>query len=441
MGSQQNVVFDSQQSDTNNVEYVNSGNLGNGVDQCVQPRIPTIESYLYPSQFNLPQFSVNPTFDLNRVHAPCPAFTSDQIYQSGFSLPTQYAGQIPSFDSQVPNSSKKSKTSNDAPNICRQSQTGYRFWSVEEDVALTKSYLYVSVDAIVGKDQTLPKLWDRILQVWRGHMGTYNEKRGCNSLSCRWNTIQTAVCKFHSLYESLERAPRSGSNTMDMKREALNMYKQLGDGTSFKFEHCWEIMKDNPKWCSAQLTKTGSSKKAKSVGANAAPSPSVANAAEISSSHEPDHTNVGSSGEKIINDENGLDRPLGRKGSKEKKKKMKEQQGVVDVLTSFQSSFEKQYMYNERNLEWRQQMLQKELELKEKAQLLKEKAQLLKEEAHSKKQKMEDRKEQERIMNTDLDTLQPALRSAFKRMQSQIMKEWEDSGLLGNASGDDDIQI
>ncbi|KAI3991186.1 hypothetical protein MKX01_022407, partial [Papaver californicum] len=43
------------------------------------------------------------------------------------------------------------------------------------------------------------------------------------------------------------------------------MYKTLERGP-FKYEHCWEIMKQNPKCCTQQLTKFGSSKKDKPAG-------------------------------------------------------------------------------------------------------------------------------------------------------------------------------
>lgn len=33
----------------------------------------------------------------------------------------------------------------------------------------------------------------------------------------------------------------------------------------FKYEHCWDIMRNNPKWCTRQLTKSGTSKKQKSI--------------------------------------------------------------------------------------------------------------------------------------------------------------------------------
>ncbi|RZC77287.1 hypothetical protein C5167_001445 [Papaver somniferum] len=66
----------------------------------------------------------------------------------------------------------------------------------------------------------------------------------------------------------------------------------------------------------------------------------------------------------------------------------------------------------------RDEMLKKDLELKQRAQALKE--------------KMEKRKDDERILDTDLNKLQPMLRDALKKRQARILKEWEKEGLFGN---------
>ncbi|KAI3853390.1 hypothetical protein MKW92_029937, partial [Papaver armeniacum] len=63
---------------------------------------------------------------------------------------------------------------------------------------------------------------------------------------------------------------------------------------------------------------------------------------------------------------------------------------------------------------------------------LKERSCKLKEEADKRKAKAEKRREQERIMNTDMNSLQPILRAAYEKMQDQIMKEWEKEGLFGD---------
>lgn len=63
---------------------------------------------------------------------------------------------------------------------------------------------------------------------------------------------------------------------------------------------------------------------------------------------------------------------------------------------------------------------------------MREKSQKLKEETQKSKQKAYKRKEQERILNTNLEKLQPVLRIAYEKMQAQILKEWENEGLFGD---------
>ncbi|CAH9102262.1 unnamed protein product, partial [Cuscuta epithymum] len=81
-------------------------------------------------------------------------------------------------------------------------------------------------------------MWNRIFQVWREKMGTYDESRTTNALQSRWSKIVPAVNKFHALYERLQRNPKSGASQEDMRREAMRMYEDINQGQSFKYEHC-----------------------------------------------------------------------------------------------------------------------------------------------------------------------------------------------------------
>ncbi|RZC87628.1 hypothetical protein C5167_036169 [Papaver somniferum] len=295
---------------------------------------------------------------------------------------------------------------------------------------MTKAYLYVSVDSIVGKDQTSERMWNRILGAWRENMGTYDESRKANGLSCRWGLIQAAVTKFHAAYESVERAPKSGVSIENVKRDELRIYKETGDGSAFKFEHCWEILKENPKWCSLQLTRTGTSKKEKKTGESL-----VDSLAQTSlTSSLPD--GVADVDNENIDAEQGVSRPPGKNTIKAKLQKAHEQKNIAGILSSFQTTVEKQHLLNQQELELKKEKDKKDHELMEilmKKELeLKEKDQQLKEEAQRQKQKLGKRKECERIMTTDLTPLQPAIRKVYEQMQAKIIKEWEEEGLLGD---------
>ncbi|TXG63725.1 hypothetical protein EZV62_010719 [Acer yangbiense] len=154
----------------------------------------------------------------------------------------------------------------------------------------------------------------------------------------------------------------------------------------------------------------------------------------------------------------GVVRPQGRKGTKEKKRRLNDENGVVEALCNLQSTLEKQIKFNEEELELkkekdkkefelREQTMKKKIELKEKAQKikekdqqLKEKNQRLKEKEQKMKEKAQKRQEQDRILNQDVNKLPLALRSTFEIYQAQILKEWESDGLFGKVftSSDED---
>ena len=122
------------------------------------------------------------------------------------------------FDTQTSNTSKRStkkcKTTKKS-NISQTSSLNKK-WTKAEDVALTKAWLYVSVDSDIGNNQKNSAMWNRILQTWRDNIGSYDEARTTNSLGCRWGKILAAVNKFHALHEQLERTPQSGTTPEDM---------------------------------------------------------------------------------------------------------------------------------------------------------------------------------------------------------------------------------
>ncbi|KAI3979756.1 hypothetical protein MKX01_013851, partial [Papaver californicum] len=80
------------------------------------------------------------------------------------------------------------------------------------------------------------------------------------------------------------------------------------------------------------------------------------------------------------------------------------------------STLEKQHSESKQSLELREKMLSNDLELKERSCKLKE-------EVDKRKQKAIKRREQEQIMEKDLNNLQLILRAAYEKMQDQIMKE------------------
>ncbi|KAL6573545.1 hypothetical protein OROHE_002004 [Orobanche hederae] len=444
MNLQEICNLDSPQSnnDDEHITLRNSHISGSNIDPSFfmhsQSNVSQTNSFPHSNHFNSSQFQFQPYYGVNRITAPFTHYTSQQ-YRPDISFQGLLSEPIVSCDTHTISASKKLKKKH-TPNDSTDSQqimsanSNIR-WTTAEDIALTRAFLYVSVDAIIGKEQANHTMWDRILVVWkdniladdktRGKIPTYDLTRGGNSLQCHWKVIQAAVNKFHGLYESLERAPQSGASILDMKREAHRMYRETTrDGAPFKYEHCWEIMKENPKWCSQQLTKSGSSKKVKTNDGCSAQVPI----------NDIDYIDIDNpAATQNINVE-GLERAEGRKASKEKKKKMGEQKGVIEVLSNIQSTMEKQYIFNQRMMDLKEQAIKKAIELKERAQQSKE-------EAQRRKVNVLKQREQERIMNLNLNSFQPAMRSVYEKMHAKIIEDWKAEGLLGDVSTSNNTEI
>ncbi|CAH9089050.1 unnamed protein product [Cuscuta europaea] len=158
-------------------------------------------------------------------------------------------------------------------------------------------------------------------------MGTYDESCTINALQCRWNKILAAVNKFHALYERLQRHPKSGASQEDVRQEAMRMYEDINGGQSFKYEHSWEIMKMNPKWCTKEVSRTKDISKQKVV--NTSSDTRVQPPPMSSANEEHDFINLDGTGDGKGCD---IERPQGRKRTKEKKRKLNDEKGVVDFL-------------------------------------------------------------------------------------------------------------
>ncbi|CAH9103585.1 unnamed protein product [Cuscuta epithymum] len=375
-----------------------------------------------------PQF--HPSYQFNTMSGSCPPYTTLPYgtpfpFQNLLNTPIAPSGATETQTVSGTGRKKKkgvNKSSNDT-----ESATAKRDFSSEEDIALTNAWLHISMDADVGNNQKLTAMWERISQVWKDNLGeNYKKARSSNSLQCRWQKIQQAVNKFHGIYEKLERHPQSGSNAEDMKKKALGMYERLLSDKKkkeFKYIHCWELLIKNAKWCTSQLTKSCGPDK-ESLGNKNTP---------VENDTTPNTKNQSMEPEELRADE--IVRPLGRKSSKERKRKLNAEHGVIDTLNKLQCTLEKQIQFNMAELElkketqhkeyeFREQVMKKELELKENNQKLKAESQLMKREESERRERAQIRSDQERILSLDLSRLSPNVRATYEILQAQILKEW-----------------
>ncbi|WVZ66731.1 hypothetical protein U9M48_015915 [Paspalum notatum var. saurae] len=122
----------------------------------------------------------------------------------------------------------------------------------QEDVNLVKSWLEISCDPIIGNAQRSISFWKRVAERYSFRRGP-NPERTHRSLQSRWNNnINRDVGKFAGYYADALREDRSGMSDAD-KVSVLHfstfVYKYVdGEGQTFGYMHCWDLLKDEPKW-------------------------------------------------------------------------------------------------------------------------------------------------------------------------------------------------
>jgi len=100
-------------------------------------------------------------------------------------------------------------------------------------------------------------MWSRILQRYNLRRGSYPE-RSVRSLQSRWDIIKAEVGKFASFYADVVRENPSGMSDADKTTHAAAIFAGVLQH-SFAYLHCWDIMKDNPKWQHPKARAVGKS--------------------------------------------------------------------------------------------------------------------------------------------------------------------------------------
>ena len=73
--------------------------------------------------------------------------------------------------------------------------------------------------------------------------------RGARSLESKWGTIKHDVGKSIGAYNQIKRLNKSGTKEADIIRMAKDLYRtKTAKNIEFMFEHCWELVKDFPRW-------------------------------------------------------------------------------------------------------------------------------------------------------------------------------------------------
>lgn len=131
------------------------------------------------------------------------------------------------------------------------SPKGKKNWSTAEDEALIAAFMEHTTDAVIGTNQKYSQLWRKVMESYRSaqmeNPHQINPRTG-PMMRARWKRMATAVMKWIGCYEEAVRFRGSGFNEEDVLRQARIIYEHNEGGTSFVFEHAWNMLKKYPKW-------------------------------------------------------------------------------------------------------------------------------------------------------------------------------------------------
>ncbi|TVU48862.1 hypothetical protein EJB05_00143 [Eragrostis curvula] len=285
----------------------------------------------------------------------------------------------------------------------------------DEDVNLVKSWLEISLDPITSNAQKKDGLWMKILQRYNLRRESYPE-RTLRSLQSRWDIIKAEVGKFASVYADVIRENPSGMSDAAKTTHATTIFAGIYKH-SFSYMHCWEIMKDEPKWQDPK-------------------SRAFANAARGDGFGE-DRTNLGD--DNSVPTESGEKRPMGRDRAKALKKKANSDVGSASSSEYAERMqeilFQKMSMMQEESVK-KTDRFQQLACIDEKRYdemrshnaavfLLEQKKVRIMREKHERKQAEAEKQEDERILAIDLEAVTLAQRVYYQAIHEEIIEKIE----------------
>ncbi|GKE49543.1 glutathione S-transferase T3-like protein [Tanacetum coccineum] len=161
------------------------------------------------------------------------------------------------------NRQKRTIQSDDAPR--------HTPWTTEDEIALAKGWLAVSESGKDGNAKKKAGFWCEVLEYIESKTKQYG-RRTYDAVCGTWKTVRPSVIWFSGIYSNVMRmSQESGAGDEDNVQMVMIHY-EIETEIPFKLHHCWEILKDRPKWQEIAIPKfsTGfrGSKRHKSSGSS-----------------------------------------------------------------------------------------------------------------------------------------------------------------------------
>ncbi|XP_076895661.1 glutathione S-transferase T3-like [Bidens hawaiensis] len=130
-------------------------------------------------------------------------------------------------------------------------------WSVQEELALAQAWVDVSEHPIVGNEQTIDDLWDRVEVKFFEDMGKGPDYRRRDQITGKLTHINKKVNKYIGVYEECARNQKSGTNDVDLHKKVAARYQDDGHTGNIPLE-LWEVLIATPKWQQLRLDERAS---------------------------------------------------------------------------------------------------------------------------------------------------------------------------------------
>jgi hypothetical protein len=116
---------------------------------------------------------------------------------------------------------------NPAPAPAKKVSIRMANYSEVEDTALIRVWESVSIDAVIGTDQTGKRYWHMIEDAFFQNMSpnALTSSHTYRSLKGRWDVIKSTVSRWSGCLEQVRNAPPSGTNVDDWEAIAIDRYK------------------------------------------------------------------------------------------------------------------------------------------------------------------------------------------------------------------------
>lgn len=120
-------------------------------------------------------------------------------------------------------------------------------WLEEEDEQLCRSWLAISKDAVKGTDQHRGDFWKAVKDHAQSQIPSF-ASRPADGIRQRFGMLSHHVAKFVGCFAFVNRLNCSGTTNDDRFQEARKIFLKEMKLKTFKIQHCYEILKNEPKF-------------------------------------------------------------------------------------------------------------------------------------------------------------------------------------------------